>query len=141
MHTIIQRLALHLLVKCAQEWWDWYNGGQVGPEPKCPEYYWDLMYLYRFGLPKILGLEELDIMRWWNRPQPDPLPFWNSGIESLFLDVLDAALGDPHPQPYILREIYGNTDARLNSVKKLSVFYENALVRLNEELTRLEQLQ
>lgn len=141
MYTFFQRVALGLLVRCVREWIDWYFGGQVGPEPRCHESYWDWAYVIRFGLPKIPLLEELDIWRWWNKPQPDPPPIENVGIESLFLDVVGVALGDTHPQPSVLREIYGNTAVRLDSLKRLTVFYENTLVQLNAERVRLEQLR
>lgn len=128
MHTIFQRVALALLVYCTRE------------ELNCAAY-WDLMYVYKFGLPKIPLLEELDLLRWWNRPRPDPSPFENTGIDSLLLEVVGVALGDPNPQPNVLANIYGNTAVRLDSVKRLGVFYQNTLAQLNLERERLEQLQ
>jgi hypothetical protein len=128
MHTIFQRVALAMLVHC------------VRTESIC-EAYWDLMYVYKFGLPQIPLPAELDILRWWNKPRPDPPPIDYPGIEVLFLDVVGVALGDPNPQPNVLREIYGNTAVRLDSVKRLSVFYENTLTQLNLERERLEQLR
>jgi hypothetical protein len=140
MYSFFRQVALHYLVYCTREWWEWYRGGQIGPEPQCHRYYWDLAYFYKFGLPKIPGLEELDIFRWWNRPQPDPPPFWYIGHE-LLPDILDTALGDPHPQPNIFRKIFGNTELRIDSIKRTIEHFDSAKVQLQAELERLEQLQ
>lgn len=65
LNDLIRRLALELLV-----------GAVRHPDPKVrrllAELFWDLQYIYRFGIPKVPP-PELELP-WPPQPQPDPSP-------------------------------------------------------------------
>jgi len=103
------------------------------------EAYWDLVYLYKFGLPEI----KVDlVIPWPPQPQPDPSPLYGSLVrDSLLLDMLDLAMGDPNPQPDSFIKLLGNNQIRLTAVKKLIDHYRKVIPQITAEIQRLEGLQ
>ena len=100
--------------------------------------YWELMYLYRFGLPKIPPLFDP------NRPAPDPVP------DSIYIDsrVFDSIIakavhdpgfgtlfGDPTPQPNL--DQFGGVRVRLDAAQALCKRLVVAVKELEHEIAEL----
>lgn len=108
------------------------------------EAYWDVKIFEKYGLLKtpdpegpIEGLSPLSL-----QPQPEPSPMSGSLFrDSLLLDVLDLAMGDPNPQPDSWIQVLGNKQIRINSAKKLRDHFKKAIPQLEAEAKRLEKLQ
>ncbi|MDR4516319.1 MAG: hypothetical protein MRK00_02850 [Nitrosomonas sp.] len=87
--SIIQNVAGSLLVKSLTD-------------TSLRDAYWDLMYIYKFGLPEIPVPEIKGPFP--PEPQPDPSPIELSVPNSLLKhdpDPQPAVFGDPDPQPNI----------------------------------------
>jgi hypothetical protein len=103
------------------------------------EAYWDLVYIYRFGLPDLKV--ELQIP-WPPQPQPDPSPeYWNFGHDILLLDILDLVMGDPNPQPSSWIKLLGSSQFRIAAATNLLNHFKLAIPQLEAEIQRLEGLQ
>ena len=87
--SIIQNVAGDLLVKSLSD-------------TSLRDAYWDLMYIYKFGLPEIPVPEIKGPFP--PEPQPDPSPIDLSGLNTLTQhdpEPQPAVFGDPDPQPNI----------------------------------------
>lgn len=101
------------------------------------EMFWDLQYLYKFGIPRVPP-PELTIP-FPPQPQPDPSPVDRLRLhEELLVGLVSAIDGDPEPQPN-LEAILRNRSIRLNAAKNLSQRLNTAMQQLNKEILRLEQ--
>jgi hypothetical protein len=102
------------------------------------EAFWDLQYLYKFGIPKLPPPE--GIGPYPPRPQPDPSPLDRIRVhEELLLGLVDVFDGDPNPEPN-LQGILRDKGIRLAAAKALSQRLTGALQGLNKEIARLERL-
>ena len=98
--------------------------------------YWTLDYLSRYVLPKLIA--ELPIF-WPPQPQPDPSWMYGGLVrDSLLLDVLAHAMGDPHPQPSSWIQALGNSQIRLAAVRSMLSHLQGAIRRLDAEIHSLE---
>ena len=101
------------------------------------EAYWDIVYWYRFGLPKIPIPDP-------EGPLPGPSPVSGSGNfvrDFLLLDILEHAMGDPHPQPNSWIQTLGNKQIRITAAVNLRDQLKAAIPQLEAEVERLERLQ
>ena len=105
------------------------------PGVDAARWFWDLKYLYHFGLPK---LPPLLPMPWPPGPQPDPDPASLaqrvSALEQLVFELIDVGR-DPSPQPS--QSVLLNREIRLESVKRMTKQFETGLQQLAEEQKRL----
>ena len=132
---LIREVALHLLASGARE---------VDPARRrqIAESYWDLVYLYRHGLPKIPDSDLLP--RGFPRgPQPDPSPIDRLQVQEELLFGLVALAGDPEPEPNVsgLTRVLGDKAGRLSAAKGLAARMGVAAKHLAEEIARLEGRQ
>lgn len=98
--------------------------------------YWDLMYLSKFGLPKIDGP---------HLPSPlDPVKSTLADEVALHRDILfslvDALAGDPTPQPN-LQSLLADKAARLAGAKRAIERFEGAIKSIKYELAELEAVK
>lgn len=135
LDNIIRRTALELLV-----------GAVRHPEPKVrdllAEMFWDLQYIYRFGIPRIPPAEIP--FPFPPQPQPDPSPINRLQLhEELLIGLVDFAAGDPDPEPNInnIEGILKNPSIRLAAAKNLLQRLNTATEKLNKEIARLEEQQ
>lgn len=106
------------------------------------EQYWILVTFYRYGLPKIPEIRFEPPKLWLPQPQPDPAWMYGSLVrDSLLLDILHLAMGDPHPQPDRWIQLLGNNQIRLAAVTKLLNHFQGAITQLDAEIHSLEGLQ
>lgn len=97
--------------------------------------FWDLQYLYKFGLPEIVPSE---IPVDFNIPQPDPSPIDRIQVnETILSQLVDVVAGDPSPQPSI-QSILKDTNIRLSSAKNFAQNLNSALKMVNSEIQELE---
>lgn len=116
---IFQQLALDLLV----------NGVRTG-NSAIIEAYWDLMYLYKFGIfkiepgiPRIIG--------------PDPLPIFSTQDQNFLLfELINFAAGDPQPESSLKTNVF-SSQVRLTAVKALRERLTSAVKLADVEITRL----
>jgi len=129
LEQFIRRLSLDLMVEAVRH-------TDPTARKQFAEVYWDLLYLYRFGLPRITGLDKLP-GPFPPQPQPDPLPMARiSVLEEAVFHLAGAAFGDPEPEP----NIFSSKAIRLAGAKNLSARLATAQRRLNAEIARLEAL-
>jgi hypothetical protein len=99
--------------------------------------FWDLKYIYHFGVPKIPPTEPAPIP-WPVGPEPDPDPTSLARrvatLEQLVFELIDVP-SDPTPQPS--KSFLLNRELRLESVKRLTEQFETAVKQLGEEQRRL----
>lgn len=130
LNDLIRRLALELLV-----------GAVRHPDPKVrsqlAELFWDLQYIYRFGIPKIPPLE---LQRPWPpQPQPDPSPIDRLGLhEDILMGLVDIYAYDPTSETN-LSSVLRDRTIRLAAAKGLTQRLNTALQQLDKEIARLEQ--
>lgn len=99
--------------------------------------FWDLQYLYKFGIPRIPP-PELAIP-FPPQPQPDPSPIDRLRLhEEILVGLVGVVDGDPDPEPN-LGAILRNRSIRLNAAKNLSQRLNIAIQQLDKEILRLEQ--
>lgn len=104
------------------------------------EAFWDLQYLYKFGIPKLPPPEPGIIGPYPPRPQPDPSPFDRLHLhEQILLGLVDVLDGDPDPQPN-LQNVLRDKGIRLAAARALSQRLTTAVQGLSKELARLERL-
>lgn len=134
LDSIIKQTALGLLVRAVQD-----------PDPKVREelsqLFWDLQYIYRFGIPKIPTPElfPIPVRPFPPQPQPDPSPIDRLRInEEILFGLIDTFDGDPSPQPNITG-VLRNTKIRLKAAKALSQRLNTAMEGLKKEIECLEQ--
>jgi len=130
MDSIIKQVALATLARAVQD-----------PDPKVREelslLFWDLLNIYRFGLPELPKPEP--IIPFPPQPQPDPSPIDRLMIhEEILFGLIDIVKGDPSPQPSIAG-VLNNTEIRLKSAKNLSQRLNTAMKELNQEIASLQQ--
>lgn len=135
LNQLIRQVALGILVKAARE-----------QNPDLARYFWDLKYLYEFGLEP--PPEAVPDIPFPPGPQPDPVPFRQLGIHAEVLFgladlVADQAVagtgaGDPSPQPN-LGFVLTNPDPRLDAAKHVQQRLKKAVGHLEEEIHRLEK--
>lgn len=103
--------------------------------------FWDLKYIYHFGLPTIPPTVPAPIP-WPTGPEPDPDPTSLAKrvatLEDLVFDLIDVPQ-DPSPQPS--RVVLLNRELRLQSVRRLTEQFETAVKQLSEEEKRLTSNQ
>ncbi|HBL13324.1 MAG TPA: hypothetical protein DD379_18370 [Cyanobacteria bacterium UBA11162] len=120
---------------------EWLVGAIRHPDPKVrnllAELFWDLQYIYRFGIPKIPPAE-LQIP-WPPQPQPDPSPLDRLRLhENILMGLVDIYAYEPDPETnlsYVLRD----RTIRLTAAKGLSQRLNTALQQLDKEIAQLEQ--
>jgi hypothetical protein len=106
------------------------------------EAYWDILYIYRFGLPKIPVGELEGPSPFQSQPQTEPSPMSGSFVRDfMLLDVLEHAMGDPHPQPDSFITLLGNKQMRITSARNLRDHLKKAIPQLEAEVKRLEKLK
>ncbi|NER51292.1 MAG: hypothetical protein F6J92_32415 [Symploca sp. SIO1A3] len=137
LDNIVKQTALALLVRAVRD-----------PDPKVREelirLFWDLQYIYRFGIPEIPNLiRNLDPTPTPTiplpQPQPDPSPIDRLMIhEEILFGLIDIFKGDPSPDPNIAG-VLRNTEIRLKAAKDLSQRLNTAMVGLNKEIESLQQ--
>ena len=102
--------------------------------------FWDLKYIYHFGIPKLPPTVPVPVP--WPGPQPDPDPTSLAQrveiLEGLVFDLIDVP-DDPSPQPS--KSVLLNRELRLESVKRLTTQFETAVKQLKEEQQRLTTTQ
>lgn len=111
------------------------------PDPKIrnlyAEMFWDLQYLYKFGIPRTPPLELTTPFP--PQPQPDPLPIDRLRLhEEILVGLVSAFDGDPDPEPS-LEAVLRNRSIRLTAAKNLSERLSTAMQQLNKEIAGLEQ--
>jgi hypothetical protein len=131
LDQVIRSLALDLIA-----------GAVRHPDPairaRLAEAFWDLQYLYRFGIPKISGIELLP-RTFPPEPGPDPFPINRLKLhEDLIFDLARAVLNDPDPEPNIT-SVVGSKVARLAGARSLSKRLAAAQKLLAKEIERLEK--
>lgn len=95
--------------------------------------YWDLIYLYRFGLPKVEGP---------HFPNPlDPVKAPIADEVALHRDILfslvDGLAGDPTPQPNLVG-LLADRAPRLQGARRALKRHEDAIVRIRSDIAALE---
>jgi hypothetical protein len=117
---IFRQVALNLLV----------HGVQTG-NSTIIEAYWDLMYIYKFGLWKI---PEIRIPPGHG---PDPSPILSTQDHNFLLfELVNSVAGDPEPQPNLKTNVFSNK-VRLAAVKGLRERLASAVKLADVEITRL----
>ena len=147
--SIIHQILLAILQRIAEEVQSAIASGTTSaPLPQSLislfEAYWEIRILEELGLFKtpdpegpIDGPSPFSL-----QPQPGPSPMSGSLFrDSLLLDTLHLAMGDPHPQPDSWIQALGNKQIRINSAKKLRDHLKKAIPQLEAEAKRLEGLQ
>ncbi len=123
--NLVRRTALELLIR-----------GVTKNDDELILFFWDLQYLYKFGLPEIVPPE---IPVDFNDPQPDPSPIERLQVnESILSQLIDVVAGDPSPQPS-LQSVLKDTNIRLSSAKKFAENLNNSLKMVNLEIEELEK--
>lgn len=133
LETLIKGVALDLIAGVLRH-----------PDPsarrKFAEAYWDLQYLYRFGIPKISGIDELP-RPFPPEPRPHPSPIDRTKIhEEVLFGLAKALLMDPEPEPNI-SSVFGDKAVKLAAAKNLSQRLLAAEKLLTKEIARLETLR
>ena len=134
IEQIIRRYILDLLSFGAQT-------GSQGIRREIVESFWDLQYLYRFGIPEIPSPLPP------KGPETDPNPADQIYLrDDLIFELTNAMLdvgnvrprrGDPSPQPSLISKL-GQTEFRIAGAKKLAERLSKAQALLSEEIIRLE---
>jgi hypothetical protein len=115
LNQIIRRTALSLLVR-----------GEIG-------LYWDLVYIYKYGLPKI----EWPFPSPFEEPTPTPTIEWQRETDALLFDLVNIVAGDPSPQPS-LQALLNDRGPRLDAAKRAYQQHEEALGALEQEIELLQ---
>jgi len=132
----IRHVAIQLLASGLQE-------GNPRRRASILEAYWDLMYLYRFGLPVPVTVPEIHFPP---IPGPDPLPISIARDHSLLLfELVNLVVGDPEPEPVLVGDpepqpnlkTFLGREARLAAVKALHERLTRAVKLADVEITRL----
>ena len=98
--------------------------------------FWDLQYIYKFGLPEMIPPT---IPVDFNVPKPDPSPIEMIQVNQYILSQLvDVVAGDPSPQPS-LQSILKDTNVRLSSAKSFAKKLNKALKTVKLEIEELEK--
>lgn len=128
LDAFIRETALHLLVVAVRE-------GDPAARRRLAGLYWDLMYIYRFGIPRV----EIPNP---SGPLPNPSPIDRTRIhEEVLFGLLDAVdRGDTDPEPSITG-ILTDKSIRLSAAKNLTVRLTTAQQLLSREIARLEALK
>ena len=121
LNQVIASSALGLIARIVRE----------GDESLVP-YFWDLMYLYRYGL----GHLQIPHSPIPPLPTPDPSPP-REVHDRLLFELFNALLGDPNPQPNLVGML-GAREARLAGAKALQSRVNTAQQHLAAEIGRLE---
>lgn len=95
------------------------------------ELYWDLMYLYKYGLPQIQGPILIPYA------EPTPMLEWQRETDALLFDLISIAAGDPSPQPSLQAALQDRA-TRLEAAKGAYLHHEEALGALEQEISALE---
>ena len=117
---LFRTIALHLLV----------HGVQTR-NPVIIEAYWDLMYIYKFGIWKIPE----PIIPKIGGPDPSPISITQDHNLLLF-ELVNLVAGDPEPQPNLKTDVFSNK-VRLAAVKALRERLVSAVKLADLEMTRL----
>lgn len=130
LSAIVKRLALEMIA-----------GAVRHPDPATrrllAEHYFDLKYLYLYGLPTV-PRPDLRVP-WPPQPGPDPSPIDHlRRHDEILFDLLGAEDGDPEPEPNI-RAILRDRGLRLAALKALSTRLKQALPRIDSAILNLER--
>jgi hypothetical protein len=120
---------------------DMLAGAARHPDPKVrlelAEMYWDLKYIYLFGIPKN-PVPDLPIP-WPPEPQPDPSPWKRMQLhEDILVSLIDSTSGEPDPQANI-NSVLRDPRIRLEAASGLHKRLNLAVEQLALEIKRLEK--
>lgn len=124
MDTSLKRLLLELARRAASE-------KNATKRLAITQAYWELRYLYEFGLfPPDADASDIQLPE---RTWPDPSPETSIGI---LFDMLDALSGNPNPEPAI-SSVLKNKAARLAAAKAVAKRMRAAHAVVSAEVARV----
>jgi hypothetical protein len=135
LNQFLQRLILSQLVEAGREAIHHPPGPHDERAKELMRIYWDLVYWYKFGIPKFPETQ-IQLPR-FNEMGPLTTDTLELHQELLFY-LLDAYAGDPSPQPS-LQSLLLDRSTRLAAAREVALLFERGHQSMKEEITRLEQ--
>jgi hypothetical protein len=98
--------------------------------------FWDLKYIYLFGLPEVPPAAVPGPFP--PEPQPDPASLAQrvQVLETIVFDLVGGRTADPSPQPS-RQSVFQDTKLQLEAVERLTKRFESGLQQLKQEHDRL----
>lgn len=94
--------------------------------------FWDLKYIYLFGVPKVPPTPAPGPFVWDSQPDVGALGQRVQVLEAIVFDLVGSGAADPTPQPST-QSVLLDPKLRLESVERLTKRFENGLKQLKQE--------